>query len=256
MHVLLLPFLLAAAQALTALRPDAADSAVGTVWTFDNLTWIENLAVRQNGEIICSSLNRAALYLVNPFAHKAFLIHQFEATDGALGIAEVQNDVFVVVTANISTATTTVWPGSAKIWRVNMTAYALVRTLIGMKDLELTQLMQQSEPIVSLIADLEDVGLPDGVVKTTSESGLVLVSDASKGIVWAVDANSGGYNVAIQDSAFNITNTLILGSFIGFAARESGRMKREARVNRRLQRVTTSPVPTTNESPRTASISP
>ena len=40
------------------------DGAVGTVWTFENVTWIENLAVRQTGGVLCTSINRAAVYLV------------------------------------------------------------------------------------------------------------------------------------------------------------------------------------------------
>lgn len=101
-------------------------SAVGVVWTFENETWIENLAVRENGEILCTSINRAALYLVSPFEHVASLVHQFEPTDGLLGIAEVQNDVFVVASANISLATSAAYPGSAKMWKVDMGAWELV----------------------------------------------------------------------------------------------------------------------------------
>ncbi|MGN6444496.1 glycosyltransferase [Amnibacterium sp.] len=53
------------------------------------------------------------------------------------------------------------------------------------------------------------------------------------------DLDNGVFTLA---SAWNITNTLIIGSFLGFAARESARMKREVRVARRLERVSTSPV--------------
>lgn len=114
--------IVATAQSL----PFPNDSAAGIVWTFDNETWIENLAVRENGEILCTSLNRAALYLVNPFEHVASVVHQFEPTDGLLGIAEVQTDVFVVASANVSLATSKAYPGSAKMWKVDMAAWELV----------------------------------------------------------------------------------------------------------------------------------
>jgi cellulose synthase (UDP-forming) len=55
--------------------------------------------------------------------------------------------------------------------------------------------------------------------------------------VWR-DLDNGVFTLA---SAWNITNSLIIGSFIGFAAREHGRMKREARVARRITRVATAP---------------
>jgi cellulose synthase (UDP-forming) len=56
--------------------------------------------------------------------------------------------------------------------------------------------------------------------------------------VWR-DMDNGVVTLA---SAWNITNSLIIGSFIGFAFREAARMKREARVARRLTRVSTAPV--------------
>jgi cellulose synthase (UDP-forming) len=58
--------------------------------------------------------------------------------------------------------------------------------------------------------------------------------------VWR-DVDNGVFTLA---SAWNITNSLIIGSFIGFAAREHGRMKREVRVARRLTRVATAPLGT------------
>ena len=103
-------------------------NAVAVVWTFPNETWIENLAIRSNGAALCTSINRAAIYQIDPFNHVATTVHQFARTDGTLGIAEIENDVFVVVSANISLDTNTAWPGSAKIWRVDMAAWSLVRT--------------------------------------------------------------------------------------------------------------------------------
>ena len=109
------------------------ENAVGTVWRFPNETWIENLAVRQNGEILCSSIDRAAIYLVNPFEHSATTLHQFDATYGVLGIADVQNDIFVVNTAEIDLKTSMGVPGTAKIWKVDVGAWALVCIDNGIK---------------------------------------------------------------------------------------------------------------------------
>lgn len=108
------------------LAANPGDNAVGAVWSFDNETWIENLAVRSNGEILCTSLNRAEIYLVNTFGRIAILVHKFDSTDSTFGITEIGNDVFAVVTANFSLETSTIWPGSAKIWKVDMTAYTVV----------------------------------------------------------------------------------------------------------------------------------
>jgi hypothetical protein len=76
--------------------------------------------------VLCTSLNRAAIYQVDPFKHVAETLHQFASADGCLGIAEAASDVFIVVTANVSLKTNTAWPGSAKIWRVDVRAWELV----------------------------------------------------------------------------------------------------------------------------------
>jgi len=94
---------------------------VSTIYTFPNLTWIENLAVRQNGQVLCTALNRAALYQIDSFAHNATLVHQFDATDELTGIAEVKPDFFVLTSGNYnSTTSASAWPGSVKIWEINM----------------------------------------------------------------------------------------------------------------------------------------
>lgn len=117
--------LLAAAVAALPFDP-AKSNPVATLWTFPNETWIENLAVRANGNVLCTSLNRAAIYQVDPFKHVAETLHQFASTDGCLGIVETGSNIFVVVTANVSLRTNTAWPGSAKIWRVDVRAWELV----------------------------------------------------------------------------------------------------------------------------------
>lgn len=106
------------------------DDAVGVIWTFPNGTWIENLAARQNGMLLCTSLSRFAVYQVNPFQHTAVTVHQFDSSDRVLGITEVQNDIWVFVTSNVNLQTSVATPGSAKIWRLDMSAWSVVRLLI------------------------------------------------------------------------------------------------------------------------------
>jgi hypothetical protein len=79
--IVLLLFTLGAVTAALPLFP-ATSNPVATLWTFPNETWIENLAVRSNGNVLCTSLNRAAIYQVDPFKHVAETLHQFAGTDG------------------------------------------------------------------------------------------------------------------------------------------------------------------------------
>lgn len=123
--IALLLSLFSAPAATLALGPHNGN-AFSTLWTFPNETWIEKLAIRSNGVVLCTSLSRAAIYQVNPFSHVAETVHQFPRTDGVLGISEIARDIFAVVTANVSLVTNEAWPGSAKIWRVDVGAWEVV----------------------------------------------------------------------------------------------------------------------------------
>ncbi|KAK0266184.1 hypothetical protein LTR48_002754 [Friedmanniomyces endolithicus] len=171
--------------------PFPDDDAVSVVWQSPNPTWIENLAVRVSGEILCTSLSRDAVFMVNPFEHTELTVVQFEPGNGALGIAEISNDVFVVVTCQVDLATSSGVPGSAAAWKLDMNAWTL-----------------GADDAVTLIANLTDVGLPDGVV-ALSASGVVLIADAGKGLVWKLDTNTGDYTIVIQDDIMISSNPYI-----------------------------------------------
>lgn len=192
----------------TNARPVTKDNAVGVVWTFPNETWIENLAVRRDGEILATSLSRHAVYLVNPFEHTAVTAHQFASTDGVLGIAEIDVDVFAVVTADVNLKTSKASPGSAKMWTLKMSSNDAVRHPCPRNEKGMLTNGNAQVACVSKTADLQDVLLPDGVV-TLPEPGLVLVADAAKGVVWRVDTLTGDYEIAIRDSLFIPTNPAI-----------------------------------------------
>lgn len=64
---------------------------------------------------------------------------------------------------------------------------------------------------MSLIANLTDVVLPDGVATLPADSSVVLVSDAARGVIWRVNIATGDYSVAIDDAAFKPTDEVPLG---------------------------------------------
>ncbi|KAK3668217.1 hypothetical protein LTR22_000902 [Elasticomyces elasticus] len=101
-----------AAFTLTQALPLPDDDAIGVVWQFPNTTWIENLAVRANGEVLCTSLSADAIFMVNPFAYTEVTVHQFEAGSGVLGItvggAEPTSQVLPTFQIDVSKARKTV----------------------------------------------------------------------------------------------------------------------------------------------------
>src|SRR2546429_191408 len=80
---------------------DTGNPVVREVWQFPNSTWIENLAVRPNGNLLVTILNTPELYQVDPLdPREPALIHKFPRALGLLGIAEVDHDVFAVIAGN------------------------------------------------------------------------------------------------------------------------------------------------------------
>ncbi|KAK5126036.1 hypothetical protein LTR85_011391 [Meristemomyces frigidus] len=174
----------------TKALPFSNESAIQVIHTFPNETWIENLAIRKNGKILCTSINRAAIYQVNPYERTATLVHQFPFADMALGIAEVEDDAFAVVTASLNG--TSAAPASARMWKVDMVAWE-----------------HGSTHAVELVANLTNVGLPIGVTTLPDNKRHVLVADSAKGIIWRVNTETGAYDVAIADILLTYTSPLV-----------------------------------------------
>lgn len=86
------------------------------VHQFPNETWIENLAVRQNGQILVTLIAPPApqLYQVDPFqtSAPAVLIDTVPGVTGLLGIAEIEQDVWYFLAGNFSVATFSTTPGT------------------------------------------------------------------------------------------------------------------------------------------------
>jgi hypothetical protein len=74
---------------------------------FPNHTWVENLAVHQNGQIVVTILSAPELYQVDPFHTDSppTLIHHIPGVLGLLGIVELQHDVFYIIVSNWSVST-------------------------------------------------------------------------------------------------------------------------------------------------------
>ena len=91
----------------------STDVVLRNVTQFPNGTWLENLAVRSNGQLLVTVFSAPELYQVDPNGGKQpQLIHQFPGVLGLAGIAEVEKDVFAVAGGNLSLKTLTSPPGS------------------------------------------------------------------------------------------------------------------------------------------------
>lgn len=88
--------------------PTAAGKVtVRDVWQFSDPTWVENVAVRSNGHLLVTVASRPDLYQIDPTGGAPLLVHTFPQYISLLGIAEIESDVFAVVTGNVTLATLT-----------------------------------------------------------------------------------------------------------------------------------------------------
>jgi hypothetical protein len=159
--------------------------AIRTVYQFPNLTWIENIAVRSDGQLLVTKLTSPELHLVNPFTtyQGETLIARFPFALGALGIAEIEHDVFAVITGNFSIASIRATVGSFSVWKVDLRR-------------------SPTAPTITKITDVAQGALLNGMTAMRSHGRTtdVLISDSVLGVVFRVDVLSGEYAVVLDDA--------------------------------------------------------
>ncbi|KAK0668760.1 hypothetical protein QBC41DRAFT_356312 [Cercophora samala] len=147
------------------------------VTQFPNPTWIENIAVRSNGDLLITELlPKPILYtIVDPAgpAPRVRLLHDFSVeenhVEGLTGIAEASHDVFVFVGGSSATQ-------SFYAWSVDFTSKAQIKR----------------------VADLRGVKLPNGVATLPGSPASVLVADSLGGLTWRLDLATGKSTIAVQ----------------------------------------------------------
>lgn len=151
-----------------------------TLYTFVNGTQLENIAVRSNGNLLLTRINKPELYEFNPsdVSSGAKLLQTFPGYVSLLGITELTPDVFAFITGNFSFPAGGV-AKSFSIWTV----------AIHNQDYKYAK-----------VADIPDATFLNGLA--TLNAGAVLASDSTNGVVYRVDLKSGKYEVVLDDASF------------------------------------------------------
>jgi hypothetical protein len=109
------------------------------LYQFPKGSWIENLAVRSDGDLLLDLMSTLNLYLLNPRVEdsKPQLLHTFPDSLGLLGITEMQHDIFYVIAGNFSLTTGSDGPGNYALWKVELSGHhndtkAVVKKVIDM----------------------------------------------------------------------------------------------------------------------------
>lgn len=153
------------------------------VYQFEDGTWVENLALRPNGNLLVTRVDQPEVYEIDPSSSGVApkLIHNFAGYTSVFGISEVSSDVFAVVTGNFSLSTFATEAASFGVWQVDLSG--------------------RSNTTASQITDIPEGVFLNGM--TTLSSSAVLVSDSSAGVVYRVDTQTGAYNIVLDDDTMD-----------------------------------------------------
>lgn len=163
-----------------------------TIYQFPNNTYVENLAVRPNGQILVNVLTSPQVWLVDPdLPGKAVLIHEFPTVLGLSGIVEYQPDTFAIAGGNISLSTGESVVGSWSIWSLDLHGLNITSN----------ESVSAQPPALSKIADVPPATFLNGMALLPSpEKQLLVVGDVRTGTVYTVDIDTGGYAVVINNT--------------------------------------------------------
>ncbi|KAB5516991.1 hypothetical protein GE09DRAFT_1231124 [Coniochaeta sp. 2T2.1] len=163
------------------------------VFTFPKNTFIENIAVRPNSDLLLTSLSVPDLYSINPKAPAptASVIYTFPNATGLSGIAEVSPDVYAVVTGTWDLANTRAALGSLQVWTVDLS----------------DSNNGKDKVVVERLANIANSTIFNGIARHPTNPALLLAADSALGAVWRVDLRTGAYGVAFSSTLLAPTGT-------------------------------------------------
>lgn len=163
---------------------------VREVWEFPNETWIENLAIRSNGQILVTLGSSPELYQVDPFGNqKPTLVYRFPGVTGVLGIAEVEPDIFAIIAGNYSFTTFSTNSGSYSVWKIDM------RTIESRDNEDVT-----FDSLAVKITDIHEASFLNGMTAIAEGSDFLLIADSALGVVWRLDFRTGDYEITLNNT--------------------------------------------------------
>lgn len=180
---------LAALSAVATSKCTEFPLPVTVLHTFDQVSWLENLAIRSTGEILTSRLDTPALYQVNHVTGSAVEIATWDASEfkGALGISETATDVFYVILSAFVGEDFVKTGGVNSIFKVDMSTFQLSDDGTSVEE----------NATVSLLTEIGEADFLNGMA--TLDDGHIYVSDVYSGVVYLVDTATGDYQVAVDD---------------------------------------------------------
>jgi hypothetical protein len=178
---------------------------IHTRYQFPNETWVENLAVRSNGNVLITLLSSPEVWEVDPSEEdSAKLVFHFPGALSALGIAELQPDIFVVAVGNITLPAIESEPGSYSAWKIDMRYQPRHRR----------KQQRTQSPRVSKIADIPQAHFLNGLCSLPGQPNTFLLADSAQGLIYALDTKTGASRTWLDDPAFKPNSSIPVKSGI------------------------------------------
>lgn len=155
------------------------------LYQFPHGSWIENLAVRSDGDLLLDVMSAPNLYLLNPREEnpQPQLLYTFPDALGLLGITEMQHDVYYVITGNYSLTTGSDGPGTYSLWKVELSGHHAATKAVARK-----------------VTDIPEARLLNSVIPLSEDGNgdIVLVSDSDLGAIWQVNVKTAQYSIYLD----------------------------------------------------------
>lgn len=193
----------ATAASRAASRSSHQLDPVHTIYEFPYDTYVENLAVRPNGQILVTSLSFPQLWLVDPhLPGQVFVVHEFSEALGLSGIVEYQPDVFAICMGNYSIATDDPGAGTWAIWSIDL----------GSINITSNTSVATNPPTVSQIVAIPEATTLNGLsVLSSTEKQHLIAGDVRSGVVYSVDIDTGDHAVVINNTYTNAGSAYAFG---------------------------------------------
>ncbi|KAI0475653.1 hypothetical protein GGR56DRAFT_666546 [Xylariaceae sp. FL0804] len=188
---------------------------VRTLYQYPVGTWIENIAVRDSGELLLTLLNTPELEQLDPFAPRPEpqKVARIAGVTGLSGIAQIAPESFAVAAGNFSLATGEAAVGSWSVRRVDFDAAHGVAVTVGtIADLPTAAFLNGMCALPP--ADDDDNNTEGSPASSSSSSSTnnILVGDIKRGVVSRLDTTTGAVALVLNDSLTAARPDPIFGS--------------------------------------------
>ena len=144
-------------------------------------SWFENIAVRSSGELLVTRIDAPEVWVINPQTGASSVLAAFDhdvKLRSAMGITELAPDIWAIGVGRYDHSDGGATDGSWEIWKLDLTG---------------------SRPLTSMLTRLPEAGMINGL--TSWNENTVLAADSMHGKIFRIDAHSGAYSVALDDTA-------------------------------------------------------